>query len=576
MLERACRAGAVLIAVAAVIDPAWVGARSVRPVVRVVEAAGTYADHGAQVREALAGSFDVRTVETPDTDAHVFVGRTAPADWPEGLTFVVTPPSSDLAPEIRSIEVPAEVGLEAANRVAARVAVPQASDVRTLAVTLSVDGLPADTRTLSVPAGTSDTSIDLAFAPARTGLARLRVTARLGDGPEVVADAVTTVSARTLRVLVYEARPSWGATFVRRALEDDPRFDVVVRSVTSRNVSVDAGAVPPAINSVDALDEFDGVVVATPEALSDREGAALDAYLRQREGVVVLLPSDTGGRVAARLTGIDEWSLERRPGLERVTTVTHEWTASEFLWPSRWPVGAEAVTSCLAPNRCAVWRLPVGGGRVIVSSALDGWRTRGAEVSTFGEFWRALVADEASATPRPIEIVLHSRLLEPGASVSADVAVLEPTPVPQAEWQNTTGTIEAVRLWPSGDGRYRAEFRAPRVPGRYRLVVASGSEGAPSVGRPFRAADEFVVVDAADMRRPIPERDALLDAFASSRGGAVVPMADLTTLPDRLTAAVATSPAETPIHPMHSPFWIVPFAGLLAVEWWSRRRRGMR
>lgn len=577
MLERMCRAGAIAIVLAAMLDPAWLGARPVRQVVQVVTAPGTPADEGARVREALAGTFDVAMGAAPDTAARVWVGRTPPDEWPDGVTFVV-PPSSGSDPDVRSVGVPDNVALGAATTVTARITVPPSTDVRPLTVSLTAEGLPADVRTVPVPAGSDAISADLAFAPARTGLARLRVTARLEGFAAVHADAVTAVSARTLRILVYEARPSWAATFLRRALEDDPRFDVVVRSVTSRNVSVDAGAVPAALDRAEALSGFDAVIVSAPEGLATAEGAALETYLRQREGVVVVLPADGGGRVLARLTGVDEWSLERRPGLERLTTASHSWTASEFLWPARWPAGAEPLTNCLGDRRCGVWRVPAGGGRVVVSSALDGWRTRGAGSSSFDAFWRALVADEAASTPRPIEVVLRSRMVEAGALVSADVAVLEPSAVLMAEWQNTAGTVEPVRLWPSGEGRYQSEFRAPRVPGRYRLTVGSATAGASglSAGQPVRAAEEFLVVDPADVRRPRPEREALLDAFASSHGGAVVPMTGIDTLSSRLTAAVAASSSRVTTRPMRSPYWIMPFAGLLAVEWWSRRRRGAR
>jgi hypothetical protein len=33
---------------------------------------------------------------------------------------------------------------------------------------------------------------------------------------------------------------------------------------------------------------------------------------------------------------------------------------------------------------------------------------------------------------------------------------------------------------------------------------------------------------------------------------------------------------ESRFHPMRSPWWIAPFAGLLSIEWWLRRRAGLR
>ena len=30
------------------------------------------------------------------------------------------------------------------------------------------------------------------------------------------------------------------------------------------------------------------------------------------------------------------------------------------------------------------------------------------------------------------------------------------------------------------------------------------------------------------------------------------------------------------VHPMRAPWWIIPFAGCLTIEWWLRRREGLR
>jgi hypothetical protein len=53
-------------------------------------------------------------------------------------------------------------------------------------------------------------------------------------------------------------------------------------------------------------------------------------------------------------------------------------------------------------------------------------------------------------------------------------------------------------------------------------------------------------------------------------------MGELDGLPARIAAAIPSPASETPTNPMRSPFWILPFAGLLGGEWWSRRRRGAR
>lgn len=567
LLERMCRAGAILIAVAAVIDPPWVVAREAPVRVVLAKTGGATDVDIERVKRALSDTFQVEPSASPSTAVRVVVGRTPPSTPDDGLTLVVTPEPAANVAEIRAVTVADESQLDAVGRVSVTLAVPAQVAATSLTLSLLADGVPVDT--VSEPVGPAAASIvkDLTFVPSRTGLARLRVSARLGDGPESHADATTEVIRRTLRVLFYDARPSWAATFLRRALEEDTRFDVVVRSMTSRGVAADAGAPPVSLDRSEDLMPFDLVVVSTPEALSAGAAGAMESYLRDREGAVVVLPGEPTAPVLSRLTGIPNWTVERRPALENISSSSGSWTASEFLWPARLPAGAEPLTGCLSPGRCAVWRVPLGGGRVIVSSALDGWRTRGAESSAFASFWRAVVGDAATATPRPIEIALTSRTVEPGDMVAARIDTISATSPLRAEWQSTEGAVQPVRLWPAQRGEYALEFRAPAIPGRYRLVVTGPGQ---------EARSEFMVVEAGQQSPPLPATADGIAAFASSRGGVVIPMAELDTLPARLSAAAPATRRDAPSNPMRSPWWMVPFVGLLATEWWSRRRRGAR
>lgn len=567
--ERVCRAAAVGIALLAAVDPAWTVARSTPARVTVTKAEGASDADVARVRSVLAGTFTVESAPSPETAVRVIVGRHVPAEAPGGRTFAVIPPPAEAAPEIRDVRVAAEVARDAVSRVTARLAVPAPASGRSLRVSLLADGVPVDAQTVDVPAGASSAEADLMFVPSREGVTRLRVSAQHGDGPEAWAETATEVTVRRLRVLAYDARPSWAATFLRRSLEEDPRVEVVVRAVTSRGVTADAGAPPPDLERAEALSGFDAVIVSAPEVLGERVADALEAYLRQREGVVVLVPEAGGGAVLSRLARVPAWIDERRPALERIESDAGAWTASEFLWPATLPAGAEAVTGCLAPGRCAVWRVPVGGGRVIVSSALDGWRTRADATAGFAPFWRSLVGDEAARTPRPVEITLGTRVIEAGAWLPAEVRMLDRASVPRAEWQSPDGAAAPVRLWPSGDGRYATEFRAPETPGRYRLTVVESSTSGVTHG-------EFLVVDPGTRQRPRRADDGWMGVYASASGGTAVTMAEVETLAGAIAAVVPREAVAAREHPMRAWWWLLPFAGLLSIEWWARRRRGAR
>ncbi len=73
---------------------------------------------------------------------------------------------------------------------------------------------------------------------------------------------------------MHEPRPSWNATFVRRALEQDPSFDVSTLVQASKGLEVRAGT-PPAALTADALSAFEAVVVGAPEELRASEVEAL-------------------------------------------------------------------------------------------------------------------------------------------------------------------------------------------------------------------------------------------------------------------------------------------------------------
>ena len=82
----------------------------------------------------------------------------------------------------------------------------------------------------------SDTLSTGGMDPVGEGVRELRVRA----GSDEVRIAVDVRPIRT-RVLFYEPRPSWAATFVRRALEEDRRFDVHARSALGTAVAVSTG-----------------------------------------------------------------------------------------------------------------------------------------------------------------------------------------------------------------------------------------------------------------------------------------------------------------------------------------------
>jgi hypothetical protein len=219
--------------------------------------------------------------------------------------------------------------------------------------------------------------------------------------------------------------------------------------------------------------------------------------------------------------------------------------------------------------------MPIGGGRLAVSSATDGWRSRAGAASGFSAFWRATAAALAQATPPRVDVRLRRRLLTAGQWAQVSVQTFGPGE-PAAR---VTGafTDTAVRLWPadaSSDrtGReWSGAFRAPDLPGRYQVTVAGGAGVSGGV--------EFLVAAQDGADAPVGtalDRDGLAALAAPAHHGRVVPAEEVRHLPAHISGSVAPSPARETWHPMRSVWWLMPFTLCAAAEWWLRRHRGER
>jgi hypothetical protein len=397
-------------------------------------------------------------------------------------------------------------------------------------------------------------------------------------------------------VLVYDPRPSWMSTFVRRALEQDARFTVTSRVVTSRDISIATGAAPARLDLASTLDAFAAIVVGAPELLTTRDVAGLEAFLRRRGGSVILLLDQRASGPVAQLMGVPVLNGRALGAPMRVGPGGSDtWLrASELAWPQSLPAEATALATVRASEpdsarrtddralvgRVVIWRTAVGAGQLVVSGALDAWRFRDVESSTFDRYWQALVASAASSAPPPLIVSIAATVLRP--EETTEVLVSERSRVLQdgatgaqarsslaaATIESDTGAIshrDAVRLWPDGaPGTYRATIRAPAAIGPARVVVHLDD----LVGNV-----SFVVSPTAE--RVTPERADLQRAWITAHKGSIVTESQLETLADKLLQRVQVAPRRERWYPMRSPWWLIPLVAALSAEWWLRRRRGL-
>ena len=161
----------------------------------------------------------------------------------------------------------------------------------------------------------------------------------------------------------------------------------------------------------------------------------------------------------------------------------------------------------------------------------------------------------AAESRRPIELPKWATPLSPtGAAVNGETTV----------WQTAVGSGRLIVSGALDAWRYRERDHGA-FDRFWRLVAADATAG------PAPEAET-----SAPLRQPTPDEQDLLRAWTESHGGTLIDEDKL----DALVRAIEqklNAPDETVVaHPMRSAWWIVPFAGCLGFEWWTRRRSGMR
>ena len=124
---------------------------------------------------------------------------------------------------------------------------------------------------------------------------------------------------------------------------------------------------------------------------------------------------------------------------------------------------------------------------------------------------------------------------------------------------------EMVRLWPSVEpGTFEGAWTA-QTSGEYAMSASSGS----------LRADAIVEVDDHTTSLAAVDPDGLR-LFAIASGGAVHTPDRVGDLVSALEERFPARQVSTRMHPMRSPWWIVPFALALCLEWMWRRVHGER
>jgi hypothetical protein len=322
------------------------------------------------------------------------------------------------------------------------------------------------------------------------------------------------------------------------------------------------------------LDGIDAIVVGGLDRLAASDEATLERFMREREGAVVLLPDSRNDvKTAARrlsMPAATEVLLEKGAPL-LVEPPLPSFAVSEMLTfdvtpPSR--VLARATVS----NAPVILDMAFGGGRLLISGALDAWRYRADDNAAFDRFWQASIAGAAMAAAPAIDVRLDPAVAAPGEAVRVYVRVrrsaLGLTPSQPTVVSALVNAADPVRLWPDpASDTFVGTFAAPHAEGVGRVDVSVDGESRRSVAAP--------VAVARDVRTARPG-GAPLSLLSQSRSGVDVTTDKIAALTRRLRHEIVSPPTRVERRPMRSAWWILPFTACLGGEWWLRRRRGLR
>jgi hypothetical protein len=557
---RVLRAAAFLIAIAGAIDPVAAVRRPASLPVDVIlpPASDPGFEHARRIRdrlfEALGDSIRAGSGEAPR--AVLAVGNVALPDVPAAPVFAV--PAPDIA-GVQAIAAPAVATLWGQQPLVS--ASYRGRRMKGQATTFRLV-TPAGATLGTVPhTWTADDETfvpSFRFVPRSPGVVPLRIVADSRGVASASADVAVSVADRRARVLVFEPRPSWAASFARQALEADPLFVTSGLARTSRGVLTRTAAAPSSLSALDP-DAIDVLIVGGLEALTAGDLEAVEAFAARRGGTAILVPDariPDGVRRALDLPSTTDVLLARPVDVRQGPLVIR---ASEVL----------RLADRDKTENDALLTVVRGKGQVLVVTALDAWRHRGDPQSAFGRFWQSVAAEAALASARPVTVRVDPVIVRPADPVTLTLAFRSPggagLPRAAASIVGASETAEVVRLWPgTAANEYVGRFVSPG-PGRYDVRV--DVEGHPR-------QDAVLLVDAT-AAGVASDRSRQLAFAAAATGGALFADGDLGRLADAIRALPAPSESR-PVRPARSAWWVLAFVAVLGSEWAVRRRRGLR
>ncbi len=196
-------------------------------------------------------------------------------------------------------------------------------------------------------------------------------------------------------------------------------------------------------------------------------------------------------------------------------------------------------------------------------------------------FWRQMIlwlAKKEADTDQPVWVKVEPRNYTPGAnaSLSFGARATDGTPIDDAEFQvevtKPDGQIEKPTPRQSNN-EHSAEFPSTAEPGDYWVRVTARRHGEML---PAMAYTRFIV-DARDLELDYPSADHdFLKELASITGGTSLKPEDLGSLLERIKQNQFGALTRIHVVTLWDNWWLLfVFVGLMSVEWFLRKKRGL-
>jgi len=437
-----------------------------------------------------------------------------------------------------------------------------------------------------------------------------------------------------IRVVLFEGQPYWDTKFLAQVLRDDVQIDLVtVHALGSRRTvamthlggagdSSAAGLAAPANQA--ALNAFDVVILGKgcERFFPGDEARMLASYVQDRGGVLLLArsePFDTStaaGRQAATVlddlmpvtwgrqqvrqlglhvtregrdspllqfdeSGSPDAVITRLPDMLAATRVAREKAASIVLLRQRPRVGDGGAT----PNLAAVAHQNVGGGRVfaVLTDGMWQWAfldsSKREYDSVYQTFWsraiRWLVTGGEFLPGQDISLGISRFAAGPGEPIHVTVSTRQIDPAgfdPRLTVIGPDGSREQIELARPAEQstRFTATLR-PMSSGVHVLQLnVPGYE-------PQTIESRFAVYDQSEETLNPSARPSALKQLTDATGGACLAVDERERVFEFVERLRASRQSEGRLDYVFDRGWLLGvILGLLAVEWFVRRRNGLR